>query len=182
MVPGVVGLQQSIDTGPERSPRLLLVRGELLQGVGVTDACQIAFGLPAQQGPYQPQAILVRARLKDFGPSRQIGLEPNQGLCSETRLGLIVGRRIILAFSLGGKDRGVGCMIKALGVAVGPKLRISRKRLGPEPGRGGEMASVIDDGNRDAISIDSNPVLRNPSELIAARFHPTATRSLASEE
>ena len=50
------------------------------------------------------------------------------------------------------------------------------------------MPHTVGDGNRDAISIDSNPLLRIPSKLIASwfpthpGFHPTATRSLASEE
>ena len=60
----------------------------------------------------------------DFGPRGQLGLEPIRGLRAEAQLGLVVWRRLVLAFSIGGEDGGVGGVIEGLGGAVGRELRI----------------------------------------------------------
>jgi hypothetical protein len=79
--------EQGIHVQPERTPGLLFLGREPLQGLWIAKAGQVWSALPVfesrNHGPGQLHAILVRGGLKVLGPRRQVGLEPIQSLRSE---------------------------------------------------------------------------------------------------
>ncbi len=73
-------LHERIDIRPERSTRLLLVRGELGQRLDVADAGEVDVLPPMTQGLDDGRAGLRGAGFEEPGPGDQLGREPVSGL------------------------------------------------------------------------------------------------------
>ena len=135
--------EERIDLRPERLPFLPLGLGELGQGLGVSDAGEVAILLPVIEGLGDERAGLGRAGFEELRPGGELGLQPADRLLSELRPGGLIGRRVVLALPGCGQRRGAGGVVAVLGPAVVAELRVGFEGLGPEPGGGGVTFRVV---------------------------------------
>ena len=80
-----------------------------------------------------------------FDHAARSALSHSRACCRQRALARVVERRFILALAATGQCRGAGGVVAVVGLHVIGQLRLSPKRLGPEPRRGPLEPLVVTD-------------------------------------